>query len=93
MELLALLLCLILNVLEASLKTPPFPFLSNHLRSELLDLLLGGAQGLAGLGEKVGLDPGLILGIFHPLLGHEYLLDGLRRNDKGIRYQIRKRVT
>ena len=88
-----MLLNLILSILEASLSAPPFPLLSSHLRSELPDLLLGGAQGFVGFGVKVGLSPGLILGIFHPLLGHEYPLDTLRKNDRGIRYQIRKRVT
>lgn len=40
---------------------------------------------------EVGLDLGLILGIFHPLLGHKYLLDGLHKNDRGIRYLVKER--
>nr|POF00615.1 hypothetical protein CFP56_26187 [Quercus suber] len=53
MELFALLLSLVLGVLQAGLSAFPPPFLSSHLHSELLFLLLSGAQGLAGLDAEL----------------------------------------
>lgn len=35
--------------------------------------------------------PSLIWGIFHSLLSHKDLLDGLHKDDKRMHYQIRKR--
>ena len=86
MELFTLLLNLVLSVLQAGLSTLPPPFLNSQLRSELLVLLLNCAQGLTSLSTKVGLDPSLIPSILHPLPGHEYLLDGLHRNDRRVCY-------
>ena len=89
--LLTLYLSLHLSVLEAELNTLPPPLFSSQLRSKLLILLLGKAQSLAGLCVKIVREPRLILGIFHPLFGHKYLLDGLHKKGKGMLYQIRKR--
>ena len=90
MELLALLLNLVLSFLEADLSTPSLPLLGYQLRNQLLVLLLRCTQGLTGLGVKVSLDPSFVAGIFYPLLSHEYLLDSLRKNNKGTPCQKRK---
>ena len=86
MKLFALLLNLVLGVLRAGLSTLPPPLLSSQLHNKLLVLLLNYTQCLVGFGTKVGLNPSLILSILHPLSGHEYLLDGLHRNDRQVRY-------
>ena len=83
-ELLALLLSLVLSVLKAGLNAPSFPLFHRQLHEQLLVLLLRCIQGLVGLGAKVSLDPGFVTGVFHPLLSHEYLMDGLRKNNQGI---------
>lgn len=79
-----LFLSLCLSVLEASLSTLPILVRSNQLQGKLLILLLGSGQGLAGLCVKVVCDSSLGLSNFHLLVGHKYLLDRLRNNDKGI---------
>ena len=84
MELLALLLSLVLSVLEVGLNAPSLPFLRCQLCGQLLVLMLRCTQGFVGLGAKVSLNPGFVTGVFHPLLSHEYLMDGLRKNNQGI---------
>lgn len=88
-ELFALLLSLVLGIVQAGLSILPPPLLRSQLCSELLVLLLSSAQGLAGLDAKVGPDPGLISGIFHLLLDHEYLLEGLHKRAEG--YVIKRK--
>ena len=90
MELLALLFNLVLSFLEAGLSTPSLPLLGYQLHNQLLVLLLRCTQGLTGLGVKVSLDPSFIVSISHPLLSHEYLLDGLYKNNKRMLCQKRK---
>ena len=90
MEFLTLLPSLILSILEAGVNAPPLLLLSRQLHSQLLVLLIYCNQGLASLGVKIGLNPSFIAGISHPLLSHEYLLVGLYKNNRGIRYRIRK---
>ena len=85
-ELFALILSLVLGILKTSLSTLPCPLFNRQLCSELLVLLFNYAQGLAGLGTKVGLDPNLVLGVFHPFLSCEHLLDGLHKYDEQARY-------
>ena len=86
MELLALLLNLVLSVLKAGLSAPPLLLLSRQLHSQLSILLLRCTEGLAGLSVKIGLNPSFIASVSHPLLNHEYLLDGLYKNNREIRY-------
>ena len=86
MKLFALLLNLVLGILQASLSTLPPPLLSGQLCNKLLVLLLNYAQCLIGLDTKVGLNPSLIMSILPPLSGHKYLVDGLHRNDRRVRY-------
>ena len=78
----ALLLSLVLGILQAGLSALLLPLLRCQLPRELPVLLLNGAHGLVGIGAKVCLNPSLVLGVLHPFLGCEHLLDGLHRNER-----------
>jgi len=79
-----LVLSLVLGILQARLGTHTHPLLGNQLSGKLFILLLRCAQGLTGLGAKVGLNLGIISGIVDPLFGYKNFLDSLHKNNKGI---------
>lgn len=54
---------------------------------------LGDSEGLTYLHTKVFCEPCLITGIFHPLIGGENLLDGLRKDNKKTLREISKQKT